>query len=135
MFHTALAESEGLSATEEKALDVLDRFGPLTAGDLGGRTGLAPASVTGLIDRLERKGFARRIADPADGRRVRVERNPAGVARLAPLFADFKAALDELYAGYSDGELETILRFLTEAARRQKEATERLVRRTARRRR
>lgn len=126
MFHTTLAATQGLSATETKALDVLDREGPLSAGDLAARTGLAPPSVTGLIDRLERKGFARRVADAEDRRRVRVERSPEGLAALAPLFADFGAQLDALYAEFSDEQLQTILHFMTEVARRQRDATLRL---------
>jgi DNA-binding MarR family transcriptional regulator len=126
MFHTTLAATQGLSATETKALDVLDREGPLTAGDLALRTGLAPASVTGLVDRLERKGLARRVADPADRRRVRVERSPEGLAALAPLFADFGAQVEALYREFTDEQLQTILRFTTEIARRQRDATARL---------
>src|SRR5260370_42081488 len=34
MFHTVLAGMQGLSATEEKARDFIDRFGPLTAREL-----------------------------------------------------------------------------------------------------
>jgi DNA-binding MarR family transcriptional regulator len=49
MFHATLSARLGLSATEEKALDLLDRFGPLTARQLAERSGLAPASVTGLV--------------------------------------------------------------------------------------
>ncbi len=126
MFHATIAATQGLSATETKALDVLDREGPLTAGEIAGRTGLAPPSVTGLIDRLERKGFARRVADPVDRRRVRVERSAEGFAALAPLFADFGARIDALYAEFTDEQLQTILRFMTEIARRQREATTRL---------
>jgi DNA-binding MarR family transcriptional regulator len=126
MFHTALAARQGLSATEEKAVDLLDRFGPLTAGELARRSGLAPASVTGLVDRLERKGFARRVPHPTDKRRVLIEACLSRVADLAPLFADWSRSLDELYAGYSDEQLETILHFLSEAARRQRAATARL---------
>ena len=127
MFHTALAAERGLSATEEKALDLLERCGPLTAGELAERSGLAPASVTGLVDRLERKGFARRVPHPADRRRILVEIDAERVAEdLAPLFADWSRSVDELYAGYTDEQLETILHFLTEAARRQREATARL---------
>jgi len=73
MFHTAVAARQGLSATEEKALDLLERHGPLTAGELARHSGLAPASVTGLINRLERKGFARRVRNPNDRRSVLVE--------------------------------------------------------------
>src|SRR4029453_5139408 len=49
--HSTVAALQGLSATEEKALDLLDRFGPMTAGELAERSGLAPPSVTGLINR------------------------------------------------------------------------------------
>ncbi|HEX5877289.1 MAG TPA: MarR family transcriptional regulator [Actinomycetota bacterium] len=127
MFHTAVAARQGLSATEEKALDLLERSGPLTAGELARRSGLAPASVTGLVDRLERKGFARRVPNPGDGRSVLVEVDSERVyATVAPLFADWVGSLYELYAGYTDEQLEVILHFLTEAARRQQEATARL---------
>jgi DNA-binding MarR family transcriptional regulator len=124
MFHSTLAAKRGLSATEEKALDLLDRFGPLTAGELARRAGLAPASVTGLVDRLERKGFARRVPHPRDGRSVLVEVDRERVmASLGPLFADWVRSLDELWAGFSDEQLELILHFLNEAARRQQQAT------------
>ena len=124
MFHTTVAVKQGLSATEEKALDLLDRSGPLTAGELARRSGLAPASVTGLVDRLERKGFVRRVPNPDDRRSVLVEVEAERVfASMAPLFADWVRSLEELYAGYTDEQLETILHFLIEAAHRQRQAT------------
>jgi len=127
MFHATVAARQGLSATEEKALDLLERFGPLTAGELAKRSGLAPASVTGLVNRLEAKGFARRIANPSDRRSILVEADPERVyAAMAPLFADWVRSLEELYAGYTDEQLELILHFLTEVARRQQAATARL---------
>ena len=127
MFHTAVAARQGLSASEEKALDLLERSGPLTAGELARQSGLAPASVTGLINRLEQKGFARRIQNPSDRRSILVEVDVERMyARVAPLFANWVCSLEELYAGYSDEQLEVILHFLTEAARRQQEATTRL---------
>ena len=127
MFHTAVAARQGLSASEEKALDLLERSGPLTAGELARQSGLAPASVTALINRLEAKGFARRVQNPSDRRSVLVEVDYERVyATVAPLFADWVGSLQELYAGYTDEQLEVILHFLSEAARRQREATARL---------
>jgi len=129
MFHSTVAAARGLSATEEKALDLLDRFGPLTAGELAKRSGLAPASVTGLVNRLERKGYARRIANPSDRRSILVEVDAERLyAAMVPLMADWFGSLEELWAGYSDEQLELILHFLTEVARRQREATARLTR-------
>jgi DNA-binding MarR family transcriptional regulator len=127
MFHTAVAARQGLSASEEKALDLLERSGPLTAGELARQSGLAPASVTALINRLEAKGFARRVQNPGDRRSVLVEVDTERLyGTVAPLFADWVGSLQELYAGYTDEQLEVILHFLNEAARRQREATARL---------
>ncbi|MBO0816403.1 MAG: MarR family transcriptional regulator [Actinobacteria bacterium] len=126
MFHTALAARQGLTATEEKALDLLDRYGPLTARQLAERSGLAPASVTNLVDRLEAKGFARRTRNPADGRSVLIEAAPDRLAGLGPLFADWARELEELSGKYTDAELAVITDFLRESAGRQKDATARL---------
>jgi len=126
MFHTALAAHQGLSPTEEKSLDLLDRYGPLTARELSERSGLAPASVTGLVDRLERKGFARRVRHPKDGRSVLIETVDQRLADLGPLFADWARSLQELSEKYTDDQLATIIDFLNEAADRQRTATEKL---------
>src|SRR5215471_14170932 len=126
MFHTALAARQGLSATEEKALDLLDRHGPLTGRRLAELSGLAPASVSNLADRLEAKGFARRTPNPADGRSVLIEATPDRVAGLGPLFTDWVGELEDLSGRYTDDELRAITDFLTESARRQKNATARL---------
>jgi DNA-binding MarR family transcriptional regulator len=126
MFHAVLAEKLDLSATEWKALDFLDRFGPLTAGELGARSALAPASVTGLVDRLEKKGYARRVKDPKDGRRTVVELAHRRTQASEALFADFLRDFDDLLAKYSDAELRLLRDFLKETARRQQLAAVRL---------
>jgi DNA-binding MarR family transcriptional regulator len=126
LFHTVVAERQGLSATEEKALDLLDRFGPLTAGELAARSSLAPASVTGLLDRLERKGFIRRGADAEDRRRVRAHLVPERMHAFAPLYAGFVHGLHAVCARYTVEELELIARFLREAAACQQDAAAKL---------
>ena len=127
LFHTTLAELRGLSVTEEKALDLLLRVGSLTHAALGEQTGLAPASVSDLIDRLERKGYARRVPHPQDRRRVLVEAQADRIqADMAPLFADWIRDLYELYRRYTRAELEVICDFMTRAAARQREAAARL---------
>ena len=131
MFHTAVAAQHGLIPTEEKAIDLLHRFGPLTAGELGERAGLAPASITGLVDRLEAKGFCRRAKDPADGRRVLIALDRARLGQLAASFTDYARELNELYAEFSLAQLETIWRYVTEATRRQRAALTRLTKTAA----
>ncbi len=123
MFHNTVSERMGVSAVEEKTLDLLEREGPLTAGELASRTGLAPASVTGLIDRLVRKGFVHRAAHAEDRRRVNVQIDPTHVTRFAELFSDIATRFGELYAGYTDEELELILDYVRKATMILSEAT------------
>ena len=126
MFHTKLSELRGLSATEGKAIDILMRFGPLTAGEFGEHSGLAPASVTGLMQRLEAKGVARRVRHGGDGRKVLIELVGDQASAAAPYFVDFMGGLAALLEGYSDDQLRTIADFSSKAAAVQQEAAGRL---------
>jgi len=125
LFHSALAAEVGLHPTDYKALGVLDRLGPMSAGELGRHTGLAAASVTNLIDRLVAKGFLRREPDPLDRRRVLLH---ADVAELTDneFFASWQRATTQLWERYSDTELAVILNFLADTAERLRTRTETL---------
>ncbi|MBB6406052.1 MarR family transcriptional regulator [Arthrobacter sp. AZCC_0090] len=126
MFHTKLSELRGLSATEGKAIDILLRFGPMTAGEFGERSGLAPASVTGLMQRLESKGVARRVRHEGDKRKVLIELVGDQVTAAMPHFVDFMGGLANLLEGYSDEELRVIADYSSKAARIQQDAAGRL---------
>jgi DNA-binding MarR family transcriptional regulator len=124
MFHTAAAARMGLNATEAKVLDLLQRDGPTSPGDLARRTGLAPASVTGLLHRLEAKGFARRRPDPSDGRRLVVEIDYATIARHAgTVYHDLATRLGALYADFSDDDLAVVLDWVEKVTAAQRAAT------------
>ncbi len=126
MFHTKLSELRGLSATEGKAIDILLRFGPMTAGEFGQHSGLAPASVTGLMQRLESKGIARRIKHDEDKRKVLIELIGDQVTAATPYFVDFMSGLTSLLDGYSDDDLRVIADYSAKAAEIQKKAAARL---------
>ena len=115
LFHSALAAEAGLHPTDYKALGVLDRFGPMSAGELGRHTGLAAASVTNLIERLVAKGFLRREPDPLDRRRALLH---ADVAELVDndIFASWQRTATQMWERYSDTELAVILDFLADTA-------------------
>jgi DNA-binding MarR family transcriptional regulator len=113
--HARIAEKLGLSATDHKALDLVGQAeGPLTAGRIAELTGLSTGAVTGVIDRLERAGFVRRVRDQQDRRRVHVEIAPPDAERLAPLF---QSALDftrDVLERFSSEERNIIERFQNE---------------------
>jgi len=122
IFHGAVAARFALSTTDLKALDLLQRAGPLTAGEIANRTGLAAASVTSLIDRLVRKRFVTRRHDQADRRRVLVNLSSGANARFARAFEPLHRLTVQEIERYEDNELRVILSFLTGAARAAREA-------------
>lgn len=126
MFHSAVAESAGLTVTESKAMEIIQRLGPITPAALGAESGLAPASVTNLLDRLTRKGVARRRPHPTDKRRVLIEIDPRYARRSSALFEDFVSRMREVCARYGPSELRLITDFLTASALIQQQATARL---------
>lgn len=117
LLHAAVAERFGLSATDLKALDLLQRRGPLAAGELARETGLATASVTSLIDRLQAKRFVERRREAADRRRVTVVLTPRVGEAIAPLFAGVNRRLHAQLRRLDPRALASIEAFLAAAAR------------------
>ncbi|MDQ4503480.1 MarR family transcriptional regulator [Sinomonas sp. ASV322] len=125
MFHAAIAEHLGLSASEEEALDILLRRGPLTHSQLSKEAGLAKPTVTDLIGRLEHRGYAERRPHPEDGRRILVEARTDRInAELGPLFAPWIGQLRAIYATYSEDQLLTIAGFMERLSQAQAVAAE-----------
>jgi DNA-binding MarR family transcriptional regulator len=126
MFHGAVAEKMGLSITEHKALDMLSRQGPITAGQLAEVTGLTTGAITGMVDRLEKAGFVRRVPDPNDRRKIRIEAVVEKYQAMAGIFASLGEAMNGLLESYSDKELATIYDFMSRLPGLMEEETKKL---------
>ena len=126
MFHTAMAQRAGLTPTDAKTLDTLLRTGPLTAGELAGCTGLATASVTSLIDRLEQKGLVRRGHDARDRRRVIVKPVHERITEGASIWGSVRSAYADLLRHYTAEQLEIILDFMRRSGERTRALTSEL---------
>jgi len=68
----AVANQFGLNRTDLRCIGILYRRGRVTAGELAEESGLTPGAITTVLDRMERNGYANRVADPSDRRRVMV---------------------------------------------------------------
>ncbi|KOV89863.1 MarR family winged helix-turn-helix transcriptional regulator [Nocardia sp. NRRL S-836] len=113
MFHTKVAAQMGLSPTDEKCLDLALRAdGPLTAGRIAELSGLSTGAVTGVIDRLERAGYVRRVRDPHDRRKVLVEVTPGDLEKFGAPFEKARLSLVEVLDHFDADELDVIERYL-----------------------
>jgi DNA-binding MarR family transcriptional regulator len=76
----------GINRTDGRCLDIVQNFGPMTAGRLAELSGLTTAAVTSVLDRLEKAGYARRVRDENDRRQVIVELTPLLAERGAQIW-------------------------------------------------
>jgi DNA-binding MarR family transcriptional regulator len=113
-FDQAVADALGLNRTDMRIIDVLQREGRVTAGQLAAATGLTTGAMTTALDRLERMGYARRVRDPLDRRRVLVEASPRVLTEAERFYAEHQTLSERLYHRYSTEELELLLRFVRE---------------------
>ncbi|MDZ5445497.1 MarR family transcriptional regulator [Micromonospora sp. 4G57] len=109
-------------------LDLIARHGPLSPGALARRAGLHPATMTGILDRLQRGGWIVRERDPdaQDRRSVTVRALRERNAELYGLYAGMNASMDELCAGYDETQLDVIADFLRRAGEAGRRATDEL---------
>ena len=68
-----LTETLELTPPQLHGVMWLGQDGPLPMGELARRVGVTEKTITGIVDRLEREGYAQRERDPGDRRVVHVE--------------------------------------------------------------
>src|ERR1700733_6698741 len=112
LFHQAIANMVGVSITDMKCLDYVDRGGDVTAGDLARMTGLTTGAITAAVDRLGKGGLARGGGRETDRRKVFIRTTEsAATERIQPIFDELGKEVSALAGRYSTRELETILDF------------------------
>jgi DNA-binding MarR family transcriptional regulator len=128
MLHQAVSERLGLNITDHKCMGMLCELGPLSAGRLAELTGLTTGAITGVLNRLERAGYARRIRNPKDRRNVNVEaRNVARFyRRMEALLGPLGKKMRALSSKYGPAELTLVRDFMKEAIAISREETRRL---------
>ena len=116
LYSQAVAARLGINSTDLECLDFLGRRGPMTAGAMAEEAGLTTGAVTGIVDRLEAAGLARRSSDPFDRRKVVIHAEATRKARICALFQPMEAAILAALASFNERDLEILLKFLSKAA-------------------
>ena len=95
-------------------LELITRYGPMSPSGVARRAGLHPATMTGVLDRLERGGWIVRERDPeaTDRRAVAVRALRDRNAEVFSLYAGMNSTMDDLLADYSEADLELLVGFL-----------------------
>ncbi len=105
-----------LKGADLECLDLISRDGPLSPTTLARRTGLHPATLTGILDRLERGGWITRERDPADRRAVRIRAERSRGAEVLRLYSGMNSAMDQIIGEYDEAQLELLAGFLRRTA-------------------
>ena len=115
----------GLNMAERHCIGLL-YGGPQSAGAIAIATGLTPAAVTALIDRLEARGYLTRTRSLEDRRKVVIEATEATRELSERYYGAIAREGEKVVATFSDAELATISRFVHAALDLQRDQLARL---------
>lgn len=112
LFDETAAIFLGVNRTDSRCLDIIDRHGKVSAGQLANESGLTTGAVTAVIDRLERAGYVERVRDEIDRRKIWVAATPAFRSIVGEIFGFYDVIGDALTRRFSDSQVAAILAFL-----------------------
>ena len=115
IFIETFADS-GLTPTQWAALARLSEEGGASQNHLGRLTAMDPATVQGVIQRLEKRGLIDREPDPDDRRRTRLKLTPEGLELVARRSATGARVSASTLAPLTEAEAATFLELLRKLA-------------------
>jgi DNA-binding MarR family transcriptional regulator len=93
-------------------LDTLARHGPQSPSGLARLLQVHPATMTGMLDRLEAEGWILRERDPADRRAVVLRLLPGRIRQVMGHYGGMNGAIDRIAGSYTPDQLDVIIGFL-----------------------
>jgi DNA-binding MarR family transcriptional regulator len=107
---TGAARRHGLSHAALNALAVIEGAGgPIPAGQVSAEMHISTATMTSVLDTLERNGYIHRQPDPADRRRVLVDISPAAQALLDQVLPEVQQIVTATMSPLGDQTLRVLL--------------------------
>ena len=118
-----IAATFGISQAAATALAVIDGAGtPLTPSQVADRVLIASATMTATLDLLERRGWIRRVPNPADRRSVLIEITPEGRATTDQLLPGIRAVEQGILSALTHDERKYLLDLLAKILTRTAQA-------------
>lgn len=114
----------GVTGQQRLLVRVLNLHPRLAPGQLAEMLHLDPSTVTGIVKRLEKRGFVKRLPDPHDGRRVIVVLTARGTKAGVPDDRTIEAFVERALAVFPRKKIEAteeVLRALTNVLEREVE--------------
>jgi len=115
---------ERITFSQYSVLLALDRKGPMQMNRLGEHMLVAPANVTGLVDRMEKKGFVRRKRDERDRRLYVIETTEKGSQIFKSISSRFRRYTGNLGSTLSREERASVLEALRKVRLEMEETSE-----------
>ncbi|MEZ4230175.1 MAG: MarR family transcriptional regulator [Polyangiaceae bacterium] len=111
-----LLQAVGITAAQLGVLFCLEARPEQQQQQLARSLGVAKSAITSMVARLEAESLVARRSAPGDARAFQLALTPEGKARVARARHVHRRLNAELYAGFSDAELELVARFLRRAS-------------------
>jgi DNA-binding MarR family transcriptional regulator len=126
MLNHRVGDRAALKDADLDCLDVLVRHGSMTPSELSRRTGIHAATMTGILNRLERDGWIVRERAEHDRRAVHLAPVPDRIREIFGHYSGMDSALDLILGAYSESDLDLIVDFLQRCSEAGRRATEEL---------
>ncbi|SEN32844.1 transcriptional regulator, MarR family [Mesobacillus persicus] len=105
-------QQKGLNPTEFAVLELLYHKGDQPLQQIGGKILLASGSITYVVDKLEQKGFLKRIGCPKDRRVTYAQITDEGRALIEEIFPEHSQRIDNLMEVLQPEEKQTAIDLL-----------------------
>lgn len=108
LYSEAYVRQYDLTPAQFDVIATLGNTPGLSTGDIGERTLITKGTLTGVIDRLEKKQLVQRTTSPDDRRSVIVKLTPSGEALFEQVFPAHIADLQQRFQQLDPLELELL---------------------------
>lgn len=116
IFLAELGEKFSVTPTQYAALVKLHDLGEISQNRLGRLTAMDPATIQGVIKRLEERQLIERSGDPADRRRTTLRLSPAGEKLVVAMIPNGIKVSEVTLAPLDSAERERLLTLLRRLA-------------------